>query len=205
MAIFNTVYGGEPNWKPNDNTVIYFPFKDDALDHSWNWIVLSNTWTSQSLWYQFTSASSYSQTLTNLVFVSYYIKVVSNVWQNSYCQVCTTRKWTMWYNVNHNDSSFRNCVQFGTSSWTWYKETTGIVSWSWYHLAYWYDGSQAVMYVNWVKKVMYTGSSYRDQDAPRLTSDSWYTLILSEVIWESRCWTSDEVLLYYNRTKDNYS
>ena len=36
MAIFNTVYGGEPKWKPWANTLVYLPLNWDALDQSGN-------------------------------------------------------------------------------------------------------------------------------------------------------------------------
>lgn len=190
--------------RPWENTIAYFPFDTDATDHSWNWITLSNLWSKQSLWYKFTNASNFSRNLNTARFVSLRCKVISWRWSWTW-QVAVIMYWAMWYNLMHSQSDFRNTIQFWNSWGTWRKSWTWMAYNQRYNLAWSYNWTTAVMYVNWIKTTLVNSSSYYSQaNAESLVSGSWYDIDLSKVILEDRVRTDEEVVEYFNKTKKYY-
>ena len=189
--------------KPWVHTVAYFPFETDATDHSWNWITLSNSWSKQTLWYKFQSASTFSRNLNTARFASLWCKVISWWWSWTW-QVALIMYWWMCYNLMHWQSDFRNTIQF----WNW---SSWRKSWTWmstnqrYNLAWSYDWSKAVMRVNATKTVLVNSSSYYSQsNADALISWSWYNIDLSKVIFEDAVPSDEDIIKYFNKTKREY-
>lgn len=194
-------------WKPNANTVLYYPFKEDKLDKVWS-SSIGATWTKETLWYTF--SSSWVMDITNpsteCRFISVWIKYNSGNWQ--YVQWPYTYIWYVVYNFSHTNSVWNKRFQYSSSATSWNarrpnSDTVNITSWTWYHMAYWTDGTKVYAYVNGVKV-------WETTITPWLATPSGMSIgnaineTLSEFIWENRVWTAEEVLNYYNTTKSNY-
>ena len=189
--------------RPWENTLAYFPFENDSLDHWQYWVVLSNGWTKQTLWYNFQSESNFSLNLNLTRFVAVRINVKSWRWNWTWQLVCLHFGW-MCYNINHWQTDFRNTIQFW--NWTsWRKVNTWMTQNKRFHLAWYYDWTNAVMFVNWVKTNIVNSSSYYSQvQCESLLSWNWYSVDLSQVILEKQPRTDEELVEYVNKTKSKY-
>lgn len=194
-------YIWEDTWKPWSNTVMYYPFVNDQLDKVWS-SSISTTWTNEALWYTFSSSWQMwiTNPPTNCRFVSVWVKYNSANWQ--YNQWPMTYIWWMLYNFWHSNSSYLKKFQAQTASSSWNVSSEQSTStWIWYYMAFWYDWTKAIAYINWSKVREQTMSVYT----------SWTMFIwsqinetLSEYIWESVFWTESEIQSYYYNTKSNY-
>lgn len=190
-------------WKPWSNTLAYFPLVSDALDHSWNWRTLTNTWTKATIWYTFTDTSMVSWWFSNCVFVSAWIKNVSFSWYTStsisldnpimWYYMYNTVYWNKFFLVYPSDSRIRV---------NWPSSPT-----NWHHICFWYDWTKSIYAIDWVVQTIYNWKwDIADNDVYLFRKDSWVTanVNISEAIFESVCWTAQEISDYYNLTKWNY-
>jgi len=214
--ILKNIYIGEYGWKPWSNTVAYYPLKEDVLDHSWNWVTLTNTQylSKQSLWYSWVAsqwiAYSYIElwfTNQDAKFISMWVKVNSSSWNT---EVWTLYKYGMSeYSPSHYDNSsisnkfylFTNSSYYvwATSNWLTFNE--------WHHITIWYDWSKVVISKDWVQETLYNWSWYDFWNQVVLCwiwsrGNANYTL--SECIVETVARTAQEISDYYNLTKANY-
>lgn len=194
-------------FEPSSSTVMYYPFKDDQLDKVWGSSIWT-TWTKQDLGYTFNSTSSMTITnpKTTCRFLSMWIKFNSSLsWNN---QTATTYIWWMCYNFNHNSATWLQKFQYHSSASSgddrWPRSNTvATTTWTWYHMAYWTDGSKVYAYLNGQKV-------WEANITPWLATETsmmiWWNLniTLSELICESSVRDADKVLNYYNQTKSLY-
>ena len=215
MAIFNTVYGGEPKWKPWSNTLAYYPLETDTNDYSGNsnnltnnWIIFS-TYDNVKCWYFNKSAyaqKSWSLFTWNPTFtVSEWIKTNgSSNWQNTWFIGET------WSNNSFSIWLYWNTRQVYVWGWSNDKATWKYIADSiWHNITFTYSGGSGIVYIDGVSVYTWTWS-------PNIIS--WYTMLwnnndlwvdylywyLSQVIIEDKVRTADEVVKYYNSTKSTY-
>lgn len=165
--------------------------------------------TKDSIWYRIHNQNVlFSWNNSVSTFCSFRIKVNSNIWQWDYInQVWYTWKWWMCYNPLHNNSEFVNQIQFG-NWYTRYTKNSWIVKWTWYHVAFWFNWTQAYMYINWVKTVIVNSTSYRN------TSGEEYRYILHYNWWETDITIADfikdtvdresDIITAFNKTKSRF-
>ena len=208
-----------PVWKPNANTLAYYPLTSSTTtsDMSWN-----------------------SKTMTNNRNVQFWTYAGVNCWYFSWGSSWgyLSRSWSLWTgNSKYNFS----CWFYKTTTWDcaffsigyptgnqWnlcYVETWKfVIGWwnngvgtdvscpvnSWHHLVQNFDGTTQRLYLDWVQVASNTPSPNITNNLTCIgisvnTSSTrpmyWY---LSEVIFESVNWTAEEVKDYYNWTKAKY-
>ena len=189
-------------WTPWANTVMYFPFKNDKLDHVGS-ATIGITGTQASLWYTFSFSweASVTNSPTNCRFVSYYIKWNSSNW--NYVQSPWTYLGRMTYNFYHVNSSYTQRFEFADTSSSEIKSNQySTTTWTWYHFAMWRNGTKVYAYVNWVN--VWETSCSTEHHLSNIKFWQGINMTISEYIGESVCWTAQEVSDYYNQTKWNY-
>lgn len=192
-------------WQPWANTVAYFPFENDQLDAVWN-AVISTTGTQQTIGYNFNVTDFANITnVTSARFVNYWVKfgsVKSPSWWLSQNQTVSIGYWELVYNYHHTSNEYNQT--FSYQSWIssrWHSNTIATTSWVWYNMAYGYDGTKVVAYLNWVQVADITTPLYNT------TNWSIWVLIdetLSNLIYETTPRTAEEIQNYYKSTKSNY-
>ena len=202
MAIFNTVYGGEPKWKPWTNTLAYFPFENDQLDHSGNWVNISWTGTKDTIWYTFTANATVS--VSNVKWFCTWVKLNSASWNSWHWTFYDAM--SMWWYLWNRSVSDAEIWTFYTSSYAKASKSLSDV-YNWHLLWVWYDGTNTVYWVDgeyWTLRSWswYNfGSSFYIHWVNRWTYDCSY----SKFIIESDARTQQEWTDYYNQTKWLYS
>ena len=226
MAIFNTVYGGIPKWKPNANTVAYYKFDWDSLDYSGNW-------------YNVTQVTSYD-TLSSWKKVAYFSGTKSSPW-NCNLGICDLFKvaqnitisfyvkpssfWTEWvrpfiFSWSNSWNVVRVDLYSDKLNWWlgngWYNYTTfntSISTSEFQHivLTYNHTNKEVSMYKNWTLVSTTSTTWYNlfwDWTQANIWYDHWYNSseYLGEMIFEKWViWTQEQATQYYNQTKANYS
>lgn len=206
------VYIWNDTWLPNKNTIAYFPFVDDTLDHSWNWVTLSITWTKANIWYSFSTTSSWNSveiTSEDAKFINFRINIQS---LNTYYSLAWyVVGWYIYYYKKHQTSSLNERFWIFAGSGGSQPITSNQISisnWTWYNICLWYDNNWSYWYLNW-ELVFSTSSLPYNWDSTvwvfstRGWSWSW-TAIISNFIVESKQWTQSEISNYYNQTKSQY-
>lgn len=213
-------------WQPGTDTMGYYPLNstDTYYDQSWNSRDLSTNYGSVSYWTYHgvdcayinvwelrTSAFTAINTTTITESVWYYQDAAPN---NDNATIMWARNWTqgqsIWPIMANwwPDSKYGLCAYWDDASSTSCSSATTLTS-GWHHIVQTYDGTTMTLYVDWVSVVTQSysifswGISYlqlsRDSDLDRSIKGC-----LSEAIFESKCWSSAEVLAYFNNTKSNY-
>ena len=217
MAIFNTVYGGEWKWKPNDNTIAYYPLTSDTTVNDMKGIGtaynLTNTnvtfWTNQ--WVSCANFNSNSRlentsapVWTNRTLCAW-VYALSNsnnkwvicTWNNSNTNILWCSVWSTWV-ANMSDWQNYNIKWTTTITWWWHLITVTLSNW-------W----ASILYVDWVQENSYTfnigSGNYICVWAKSIQHSEKYYWYISAVIVESVAWSANEVAKYYNSTKANYS
>lgn len=210
------IYIGEYGWKPWENTVAYFPFSEDANDHSWNWVTLTNTQylSKQSLWYSWVASQwvAYSWvtlgfTNQDIKFISMWYKINSTSW-NTIIEALD-KYGSLWYSPSSHDAASINnkFIIYSNSSYSLWATSEWLSFNEWHHITIWYDGSKALISKDWVQETLYNWSWYNFSS---LVSLCWIwsygnlSVTLSECIFENTCWTAEEIQFYYNMTKKDY-
>ena len=189
-------------WKPWGNTLAYFPLDNDTSDHSGNWKTLTNTWTKTTIWYNFTDTSMVSWWLPDVAFFSAWVK--NNSASGNYsCMTPSLEKYTCWY-FNYN-SVYGNkffCVIWSRTRLDWPTNPSQwhniCIGYDWTKMVYWIDGVMQTL-VNWKW-------DYVNNDTYLFRKDSGVSasINISEAIFESVCWTSEEYAEYFTQTKSKY-
>lgn len=214
---------GRTKWfSPDKNTILYYPFKVDLLDHSWNetnpvdivstamaqvgWIDCAQF----SRWYlELPAKSIFSSSFT----VSVWRKMSSANWSRPYCFVS---QWTGNYNKYFAlwewSSSYRIAGAFYSNDLA----VSSSYSSDWDNLIFSLDTSNMYweLYKNWVLLGSKTFSSWIsvEETLIRIWTDSplpsdtnaHFNGYLSEVIVEKWAWSSSDKQKYYNITKSLY-
>jgi len=214
-------------WSPGENTIAYYPFKEDFDDASGNSTVknLTNTWTPQlttESWVlcAYYPTSAYS-TRSWTVWATATSRTI-NAWIKNASQ--TLDSYTIW--VWHNDSYGKWSLQILTKNntiqyndWYWSTSTFANVSTWWYNMIITQSWNTVKIYVNGTLQLTTTWQSTwlwaTDPQMIRIAAkaswiysgapeDSNYTWYFSEVIIENKTRTEQEVSNYFNGTKSNY-
>ena len=225
MAIFNTVYGGEPKWKPWSNTIAYYPLKWNLNDYSWhnyNWTLAVWTLTYPSNEYaQLTNVVArfpnwYWTSTTDEMTISMRLKDVSTSgsgWTSNLFALWLDGEGGWWWGFQ----LYYNNWNYTAYAVTWWasKNTSAysISSWVWHNIIMTIKPNDKLsLYIDWnLKNQVDVTSPIRmswhswiwtnsyTNNAPTI---SWY---LSNIINENKVRTVDEITKYYNSTKANYS
>lgn len=189
-------------WQPWPNTVLYFPLITDQTDHVGS-SYIPVTWTTTAGVMGYSFVVNWNTSIVNApascIFMAYWIRANATL---SSISGWPSLKWDLRFNFSHSASWWTNVFQSDTDG-GWVSSTQQSVSiWTWYHMAMGYDGTYIKCYINGNNVWTYTW-------APKTTSwmiGIWRSVNenVSELIWESACWTDAEVLNYFNQTKSNY-
>lgn len=205
-------------YSPTANTKLYYPFINNQTDVTGN-TSIPITGTQQTIWCSF-SISSGAVAITNgyglwIRFFSYWLK----------CDTLSSSQYTMALNTEYafmnfmpsdsNSSHARNVIYV---MWT----TTSPYNWTWYyswsktitlnqrnHLAYWIDANGNYIWVlNGTSVWSWTRSWTQFHNSSWWPNLMWAnascTMTFSDVIWEDRVRTLQEVQDYFNKTKSTY-
>lgn len=215
------VYIWNDTWLPNKNTVAYFPFENDTLDHSWKWTIVTASWTptKSDIWYWFSwwtyikttlSESSLIWTLPYTIIM--WAKWVSwTTWLTNYSPLYTTTYYS-WWTYSWSEWRLWSSNVFYTSRY--WSEQPLTLNWSdstkWNLLVFVLSWNSQDIYQNWQLIWQWT-ASYRMSASssfsfPSNSSDSWRNkgTRLSNVIIENTPRTAEQVAWYYNQTKSQY-
>lgn len=223
MAIFNTVYGGEPKWKPNANTVAYYPLNGDIKDYSGNNRDMSvKFWTATywtlsswkqywSFWATWNTSWWWGWQTANLIDVSWNITVSywgRFNWNKSWTRDVITNRYESWFRWMDNIDTNGTIMFHGNAH---YNSTSTVTDNNWHNILCVVNSGTVYFYIDGsldVSKSYSFGSSsaylslwysWQNNTDERLNWD------VSEIIIENTPRTADEVAKYYNRTKANYS
>lgn len=205
----------DKDWVPCENTIAYFPFKEDALDKVGsrsltindcavsNWVMNINSQAS----YMLLSSTIWGSQITGSVW--YYYWALSTWWwwntlfaknwwtYHHILMPATTNNWTVW-NIGFY------------SSW-WYPSSKVLELWKWYHIVFVKNWTNEKIYVN-AELVLDSNSSFDNNSQPLWIISSyntsgwnqWAQWKMSELFFEDKLWNINEITDYYNLTKSNY-
>lgn len=203
-------------WTPWANTIAYFPFKDDILDHSWNgrtlkapsitksWIGYRAVW-----WVAPTNTSSSIKTWSLWFYVVSGSSPFMGIWWmgNAGCG----------YYYKHNERRLnQHLFCWTSSSFGASTVSLSIWTWAWHNLVFVYDTTWPKLYgyLDGTQYLIYNSTPYSFDNSAFIiwsqrnsSSDNFsgnFTCDLSEFILETKARTAQEVLDYYNKTKWNY-
>lgn len=201
--------------EPWANTIAYFPFENDTLDHSGNSVSLewTNYLTQATKWYSFV-LSQWNTWLTlwvwfsdaNVKFVSLRYKVLSSSWNANI--ISMHKYWYASYFPSHWNSSLSGKINiFTSSSWAVWASVAWMSFNERHHLTIWYNSSSVVISKDWTTSTLYNGAWYNFWNDITICSigNNWnVSFLISECICESEARSSDQVLAYYNSRKSKY-
>lgn len=225
MPIFNSVFKSFYERKPWSNTVAYYKLDGNWNDSSGNWYnltIASNVSydTSLSSWQKvayFTGSNSYlrnnslSLSLSNIT-ISIWLKKTRNATAEIFAEIMggsdfrienmQSNLWNIWFNFwqsNSNRASGYNSTGVANDVWR-----NVVLVWDWSTIKL-YQNEQplSITYTTWSSSVWIWTYTYNSivlwgRDS---VFGQWY---ISEVIFENKARTVDEISGYYNRTKWNY-
>ena len=207
-------------WQPWANTIAYYPLTSTTTtsDESGNGNTLTNRnvsfWTYQwvscasfngsssrlnstiaetpqwaavrtVLWYCYNNHATYTEGTDEIIFVS---------WQ-------TGSTWKMFKVAVYNDN---NWIQ---QRWDDYEFSQTIREQRWCGAVV-YDGTKFTFYVNWVSQWDWTNTPVTSWTSFYIgwSNKAWWRWsgYISNVIFENKAWTAQEITDYYNSTKSNY-
>lgn len=200
------VYIWTDKWLPWDNTLLYYPFKEDQLDKVWS-SSIGTAGSKQTIGYTFSGSSvAITNPPTWCRFISVWTKYNSLTgWANAAWPSCYI--WDVKYNFAHSNNNYLRRFQIRTWSDSWASSSTQLNTTTWvrYYFAMGYDWSKVWGFFNWNKIWEETKSQYTPWTMQILSSNGSCSMTVSEFIGENRVWTAEEVANYYNQTKANYT
>lgn len=202
-------YIGEVEREPTANTVMYYPFLNDELDHVGS-SSLPVSWTQQTIGYYYAEFSPINLTNppTDCRFISVWLKYDGRVkeqeGQDYYgASSPTTYIWDIKFNYfnSNSSSSERFQLRAGSSSWVFSNWPITLTTWVWHHMAMGYDGTKVWAFLDGVKKWEEAKGYYTPWNL-WLSNNAKQTV--SEFIGEKVVRSESEVVDYYNATKSKY-
>lgn len=215
-------------FNPWSNTVLYCPLKDDILDHSWNHtmtavtssygtVAKDSTWYYYFNWWYITSENyTWPKQATVSTRVNSHTKHHSNLgywWAfSSHYRDSSPYHYFAFIPGTENQATINVTTSNSPSSWVW----TDVYWLLWpnvwrlqtmtYSATDWWK-----FYENWELKfsqnIWYDLAQYNWPTniwATFAFTDQYYEWYISEVIYEDKVRTAQEILDYYNWTKSNY-
>lgn len=205
--LINTVTPSEFPRKPWANTVAYFPFVEDTLDHSWNSTILNGSMTADTLGYK-TSSNVYF-TNANVNFLCCWFKL-NTVWGSWNLSLMERQKNAISYYPHHEQSQFnKKIAMFYTLDPTYYSVTSSwdISSWWWHYIAYSYYDWKIYICKDWTTELLYNWSwafNWNNIYLVMFNTASSGNITYSNLIAESAWWDNQSMVDYHNQTKANY-
>ena len=214
------IYLWEPWWGPGENTLLYLPLKDDINDKTGNHTMTLQTtsyWTvtKDNTWFYFfngwyITSENYKQ--PKQATLSFYVKR-----QNKHTSYDTYR----WISMHYRNSSPYHYYAVELGNWYTQMQTTngtkwhnrsGAPIWQWIYFTMTYSKNDwAKVYVNgslvasgtwWYDLAEYTWPT--NVWATYAYTDQFFEWYLSEIIYEDKVRTAEEISDYYENTKSNY-
>lgn len=208
------IYLGDDSWSPNEDTIAYFPFKEDFDDKVGNRTLTVNDCTI-SWWYN------------NINSQSSYMKLSSTIWWS-------TLTWSVWYYYWDNSTWWWRNTLFAKEGWTYhhvlfpatsssgtvwnigfysssfYPSSRILTSWKWYHIVFVKNWTNEKIYVN-AELVQDSNSSFDNNSYPLgMISNydtywnQWAQWKMSELIFESKERSQQEITKYFKKTRTDY-
>ena len=199
---------------PWENTISYFPFKEDFADHKWNRTLTVNDCTIDNGSAKINSQSSY-MTLSSTIWWSditinlwYYYWAYSTWW---WWNTLFARKgWTYHHLLMPATSSSWTVWQVGFYNSWWYPWSEVLQLWEWYNIIVVKSWNNQKIYIN-SKLVEDNNSSFNNNSYPIwiiANYDSWQSQWaqgrMSELFFENKLWTQEEIDEYFNMSKAEY-
>lgn len=202
-------------WQPWANTIAYFPFKEDALDEIGSRSLTINNCTISDWVMNINSQASYMLLSSSI----WWSQITGSVWYY-YWALSTWWGWNTlfaknWWDYHHI------LMPATTSGWTvWnigffkktrYPSSKTLELWKWYHIVFVKNWTNEKIYVN-AELVLDSNSSFDNNSQPlwiiaNYTASSWNQWAqwkMSELFFEDKLRTVQEISDYYNQTKANY-
>ena len=207
-------------WIPSSYTILYLPLNWDVKDpynnvtYSWgHWSASYATWSWSTQAANFTGSNAIS-IWTSLDYTWWTWWYTVCFWftttSPSYEQRCSSRVSWKYFHMCRISSSKANAYCYNSNwdtsvSWT----TTLSANTKYLFTATFQSGSMVKLYLNWQLEnsaSIWTFSSYSFQNwqwigSWRTWDSEFWRWMIREFIVESKIWTADEVLAYYNQTK----
>lgn len=214
MPIINLIYNAPQGWKPWANTIAYYKFDWNLNDSSgnnrnlsmstWTFTYWTESWGGKYVYMDRNSWSNYWEDSIN------YNNTTLAFWRKG-----TSSSPTSWATAfieiwSASDQSYIRCQQ--NIQFAYRPNLTYSAGTSWHHYVLVSQTSTCDLYVDWVKVNSWTAArtwtkttrfrlnQVADTNSSTYSND-WY---LWELIRESKEWTADEILAYYNNIKSNY-
>jgi hypothetical protein len=195
-------------WQPWANTIAYYPFRSDILDHSWNnndftwWVyTFSNNTiaiTSDITWPIVTPESTtWDRTINIWVSrnnVGVYIFRMTNSWSEWHLVAVDGENWN------------RPWVSFKTSRWYRNRPSASALPTMWdIILVTWTKtGTTMSLYINWVLGSTTTLNTATWRSSYEVVGQELTSWTYWEAIIENKIRTAQEISDYYDLTKSNY-
>lgn len=202
-------------WTPWSNTLAYRPLTNDLIDVIGNKSLTYQSPASaskQSLGYRFVGWVT-SWDWTNVKLISCWLKVISG--SSSNCGLPGIANPSVGYYYKHNESRlYQKFFCWTNSSFGASTATANISTGNRIHFVVCYDQTEnkSYGYINWTQYLIYNGAGYSfGNEIMPMSSDSGagvysgnLTVDISDLIFESKSRTAQEVSDYYNQTKSKY-
>ena len=224
MAIFNTVYGGEPKWKPWVNTILYYDFEhtswtaetDVAGNYNWTYLNTPTIWTLSSWKKYFNSWGTNYLYTTNTISNITYTSATVCVWINP--QQASNGSWFWqdwrghsWATIFCSTYNSQTSYYIGWYNWDW--SSTSMTANAWNNVVIVWDGTTQYTYLNWT--LIWTRTLKSDTANKKFyiwAIASWNGTVTNKwdayfwaVIIENAVWSAQKIADYYDQTKANYS
>ena len=229
MPIFNTEYKSYWEWKPNANTLAYYPLETDTKDYSWNGRDGTNsnvTFSDGIATFNGNNAMvtiphSDRQKPTANFTISVRAKATS--WSASewwaYMIVAKQQFWSQdyqnfYYSIYINWNKYAGGGITNWNSWSTFPWDTNVSIWlNERHLyVLTNNGTEKTLYLDWQQIGQATENTTSSSFSVPLTignassynHNAYFNWNISNVILESKTRTAEQVAWYYNSTKSTY-
>jgi hypothetical protein len=190
----------QERWQPWANTVAYFPFSSDAIDVTGN-NTLTNSWTQNWLWWEFSSWSNITTPSGIINYVNFWIQI-NNYWSTNNWICLYNKRWIGYY-------AYQGYAHLNKKIFIWYdsnfsQEAVDFAptTWTRHNISYGYDWTKTIYSIDGVSWTLYNWVGYDFGDS-FIVAQKWW-VVISKLILEDICWTSEQIANYYNQTKSNY-
>lgn len=196
----------------NENTIAYFPFKNDIEDLSENdlwYLIWTEDYTVDTYWIRFWSTAwnvfQYNNAWIKFASIWYKIDGPISTTENSENLLYYQHFWEISYNMYHVQSQYNNKIAY----WKWANWTNPeIIDWAsdwWHHLAWGVDSESNDFLIVLDGEVnRFTSQWYNFWNNFKLFRSLSTATIVSDFILENQWWSEDKILEYYNATKTRY-
>lgn len=210
-------YGTKESFTPWANTILYFPFENDANDHSWNWYSLDVSGTQETIWRRFNTTVNFDRNTSVWNFISFWMKIYNRglqwSWQNNLANkvgAWSTNGWLGYQTYAYYNGVWDIWIQFfyNPSNWNNYIYRVDLSDWNWHHIVECYSSTWwAWCFVDWGKHQLTTNTQCRTVTTNEFiinTTNTPLDVSLSDLLAETTARSDADVVAYFNATKSKY-